>query len=69
VEDPDHNRVIGIITTTDLARYLQKRMKEDSIIATATKERNEEQREQDKQDESSSISSERLLSEVWELYF
>ena len=28
VEDPSsHNEVIGIITTTDLARYLQKRMK------------------------------------------
>jgi signal-transduction protein with cAMP-binding, CBS, and nucleotidyltransferase domain len=28
VEDPARNRVIGIITTTDLARYLKHRMKQ-----------------------------------------
>ena len=28
VEDPAHNKVIGMITTTDLARYLKRKMKE-----------------------------------------
>jgi CBS domain-containing protein len=75
VEDPDNNNsVIGIITTTDLARYLQKRMKGDNnSMVTASvgeEEDKEQQREgQDKQEQSSTIPSERLLSEVWELYF
>jgi signal-transduction protein with cAMP-binding, CBS, and nucleotidyltransferase domain len=38
VEDPAHQRVIGIITTTDLARYLKQRMKE-----TTTREDEKEQ--------------------------
>jgi len=55
VEDPTSKRVIGIITTTDLARYLKQRMKQ---TAGATSEN-------EKKDEQSS----ELLSEVWELYF
>ena len=70
VEDLDNKSVIGIITTTDLARYLQKRMKEDSVITASAGEENKGEREvQDKQEESSPVSTERLLSEVWELYF
>src|SRR5215212_4428061 len=63
VEDPAaHNRaIIGIITTTDLARYLKKRMKETSITAASREDEKEEQQQQS--------SSELLLSEVWELYF
>ena len=64
VEDPAaHNRaIIGIITTTDLARYLKKRMKETRITATSRKDEKEEEQEQQS-------SSELMLSEVWELYF
>ena len=64
VEDPAaHNRAItGIITTTDLARYLKKRMKETSITAASREDEKEEQQQQQS-------SSELLLSEVWELYF
>lgn len=71
VEDPDNKSTTGIITTTDLARYLQKRMKEDSIVTASVGEESKEQqrKEQDKQEQSSPVSSERLLSEVWELYF
>lgn len=59
VEDPDaRNVVIGIISTTDLARYLKKRMKQ----ATAD-------REDEKEEQPSSSSSQVLLSEAWELYF
>ena len=63
VEDPAaHNRaIIGIITTTDLARYLKKRMKETSITAASREDEKEQQQQQS--------SSELLLSEVWELYF
>ena len=58
VEDPDaRNVVIGIISTTDLARYLKKRMKQISV-----------DREDEKEQQSSS-SSQVLLSEAWELYF
>src|SRR5215210_2154753 len=66
VEDPSsHNGVIGIITTTDLARYLQKRMK-----PTAAALREDEKEQQQQQSSSSSSSSEQLLlSEAWELYF
>src|SRR5918996_348449 len=66
VEDPAaHNRaIIGIITTTDLARYLKKRMKETSITATSRKDEKEEEEQQQQQS-----SSELMLSEVWELYF
>jgi len=61
VEDPDaRNVVIGIISTTDLARYLKKRMKQ------ATADREDEKEEQQP---SSSSSSQVLLSEAWELYF
>ena len=60
VEDPDaRNVVIGIISTTDLARYLKKRMKQ------ATADRKDEKEEQ----QPSSSSSQVLLSEAWELYF
>src|SRR5215216_1411420 len=64
VEDPAaHNRaIIGIITTTDLARYLKKRMKETSITAASREDEKEEEQQQQP-------SSELLLSEVWELYF
>lgn len=69
IEDPDQqNSVIGIITTTDLARYLRKRMKESTIAAAAT-EANKEQTGQEIQEQSSPVSSDRLLSEAWELYF
>jgi predicted transcriptional regulator len=65
VEDPAaHNRaIIGIITTTDLAKYLKKRMKETSITAASREDEKEEERQQQQS------SSELLLSEVWELYF
>lgn len=58
VEDPAaaaHNEVIGIITATDLARYLKKRM-EKTV------------REEEK-DEKQQTSSKLPLSDVWELYF
>ena len=62
VEDPSsHNGVIGIITTTDLARYLQKRMKPTAALR-------EDEKEQQQQSSSSS-SEQLLLSEAWELYF
>jgi CBS domain-containing protein len=65
VEDPAaHNRaIIGIITTTDLARYLKKRMKETSVAVASREDEKEEQQHQQQS------SSELLLSEVWELYF
>jgi predicted transcriptional regulator len=68
VEDPSsHNGVIGIITTTDLARYLQKRMKPTAALREDEKE---QQQQQQQQSSSSSPSSEQLLlSEAWELYF
>lgn len=60
VEDPAaRNRVIGIITTTDLARYLQKRMKQTAADREVEKE----------QQQASSSSEQLLLSEAWELYF
>ena len=60
VEDPDARNVeIGIISTTDLARYLKKRMKQ------ATADREDEKEGQ----QPSSSSSQVLLSEAWELYF
>lgn len=70
VEDPDaRNVVIGIISTTDLARYLKKRMKETRITAASRRDEKEEQGGQEKLEQSSSYPSEMLLSEVWELYF
>lgn len=54
VQEPTGSRVIGIITTTDLARYLKQRMKRTSA---ATKENEKEEQ------------SSELLTEVWELYF
>jgi predicted transcriptional regulator len=63
VEDPaSRNGAIGIISTTDLARYLQKRMKQTA--ADREDEKEEEQKQQ-----SSSSSEQLLLSEAWELYF
>jgi predicted transcriptional regulator len=63
VEDPAaRNRVIGIITTTDLARYLQKRMKQ-------TAAGRQEEKETQQQQSSPSSSEQPLLSEAWELYF
>jgi CBS domain-containing protein len=67
VKDPSNNEVVGIITTTDLARYLRKRMKE--ITQVATGEDYESPGPQEQQEESPRTSSETLLSEVWELYF
>jgi CBS domain-containing protein len=58
VEDPARNVVIGIISTTDLARYLKKRMKQASA-----------DREDEKEEQQPSSSSQVLLSEAWELYF
>lgn len=56
VKDPAaaHNEVIGIITTTDLAKYLKKRM-----------EKTVREEEEDEQQTSSKL----RLSDVWELYF
>src|SRR5215208_2486735 len=63
VEDPaSRNGAIGIISTTDLARYLQKRMKQ--IAADR-----EDEKEQQQRQSSSSSSEQLLLSEAWELYF
>ncbi|HEY6757171.1 MAG TPA: CBS domain-containing protein [Nitrososphaera sp.] len=60
VEDPAAGKgAIGIITTTDVARYLQKRMKQTAA---------DRQVEKDPQLTSSS-SEQLLLSEAWELYF
>src|SRR5215210_2647922 len=67
VEDPSSsNGVIGIITTTDLARYLQKRMKH---TATHREDEKEQQQSQPQSSSSSSSSEQLLLSEAWELYF
>jgi CBS domain-containing protein len=59
-----HLEVIGIINTTDLARYPNKRVGEMSIISPDSRE-NEKEEEQALQQSSSQV----LLSEVWELYF
>jgi CBS domain-containing protein len=66
VEDPaaGHREIIGIITTTDLARYLKKRVKETTITSVASRE-NEKEKVQTSQESSSQV----LLSEAWELYF
>lgn len=56
--------IIGIITATDLARYLKKRMKE-TTITTPPAAREDEKKEQ----QQSSSSEQLLLSEAWELYF
>lgn len=60
---PAHNGgvIVGIITATDLARYLKKRMKETTVTTTAAA------REDLKEQQSSS--EQLLLSEAWELYF
>jgi CBS domain-containing protein len=42
VEDPARNRVIGIITTTDLARYLKHRMKQTVAARENEKEQSSE---------------------------
>jgi len=63
VEDPaSRNGAIGIISTTDLARYLQKRMKQTAVDR-------EDEKEQQQRQPSSSSSDQLLLSEAWELYF
>jgi malate dehydrogenase (oxaloacetate-decarboxylating) len=64
VEDPPaaaRNGAIGIITTTDVARYLQKRMKQTAAAADREVEKEKQQ--------TSSSSEQLLLSEAWELYF
>jgi predicted transcriptional regulator len=70
VEDPSsRNGVIGIITTTDLAKYLQKRMKHTASAAAAHRDDEKEQQQQQSSSSSSSSSEQVLLSEAWELYF
>ncbi len=65
VEDPAaRNEVVGMITTTDLAKYLQKRMKQ-----SADGGEEEQERQQQLSPSSSSSSEQLLLSEAWELYF
>ena len=61
---PAHNGgvIVGIITATDLARYLKKRMKE-TTVSTTTAAAREDLKEQQ------SSSEQLLLSEAWELYF
>ena len=68
VEDTSSsNGVIGIITATDLARYLQKRMKPTAALREDEKE--QQQRQLQSSSSSSSSSEQLLLSEAWELYF
>jgi CBS domain-containing protein len=55
--------IIGIITATDLARYLKKRMKEITITTDSAREDVKEQQKQQ------SSYEQLLLSEAWELYF
>jgi CBS domain-containing protein len=76
VEDPDaRNVVIGIISTTDLARYLKKRMKQATITTSSAVAREDEgKKEKEQQQQQQPLpqresSSEVLLSEAWELYF
>jgi predicted transcriptional regulator len=54
--------IIGIITATDLARYLKKRMKDTTFTSTTAAAREEGKEQQ-------SSSDQMLLSEAWELYF
>jgi predicted transcriptional regulator len=54
--------IIGIITATDLARYLKKRMKDATFTSTTAAAREEGKEQQ-------SSSDQMLLSEAWELYF
>jgi CBS domain-containing protein len=75
VEDPDaRNVVIGIISTTDLARYLKKRMKETTMTTTSSAVAREDEEKGGKEQQQPPLpqresSSELLLSEAWELYF
>jgi CBS domain-containing protein len=64
-------RIIGMITTTDLARYLKKKMKETAITIPKGDDGKELQRQEEEQQfqPQREYSSEMLLSEVWELYF
>jgi signal-transduction protein with cAMP-binding, CBS, and nucleotidyltransferase domain len=65
-------RIIGMITTTDLARYLKKKMNETTIPTSKEGDEKELQRQQQEQQQSQpqqEYSLEMLLSEVWELYF
>jgi CBS domain-containing protein len=57
--------IVGIITATDLARYLKKRMKETTTVTTTTTAA--ASREDVKEQQTSS--EQLLLSEAWELYF
>jgi CBS domain-containing protein len=61
---PAHNGgvIVGIITATDLARYLKKRMKETTVTTTTGAAREDLKEQQ-------SSSEQLLLSEAWELYF
>ena len=61
---PAHNGgvIVGIITATDLARYLKKRMKETTVSTTTAAAREDVKEQQ-------SSSEQLLLSEAWELYF
>ena len=55
--------IVGIITATDLARYLKKRMKETTTVTTTAAASREDVKEQQ------TSSEQLLLSEAWELYF
>ena len=54
--------IVGIITATDLARYLKKRMKETTTVTTTAAAREDVKEQQ-------TSSEQLLLSEAWELYF
>ena len=56
--------IIGIITATDLARYLKKRIKETTVTNTTAAAR-EDVKERQEQTSSELL----LLAEAWELYF
>jgi CBS domain-containing protein len=57
--------IIGIITATDLARYLKKRMRETTTIATTTTAAAAKEDVKEQQTSTEQL----LLSEAWELYF
>ncbi|HEU0143214.1 MAG TPA: hypothetical protein VFQ47_00375 [Nitrososphaera sp.] len=54
--------IVGIITATDLARYLKKRVKETTTVTTTAAAREDVKEQQ-------TSSEQLLLSEAWELYF
>jgi len=57
--------IVGIITATDLARYLKKRMKETTTVTTTTTAAASREDVKEQQ----TCSEQLLLSEAWELYF